>query len=212
MATLSRWGQSSGRLVRYAVGVVLVVTVGLSTLAVGALYQVRPLLRTAGADSLAHTRRQWNTTWQTLGTLPESLSGIDETLAASAGYLRRCTRPTDRVFIGDNLPEVQYFASRRFAAGQFGYFSNFYTSPAWQQQAIARWRQQSVPIALTQSGRRFTEEFGSDYPLLTQYLQSRYRRAGSLVVERGASMTVWVDSAVRMTTDRVTGLPCRLPG
>ena len=126
--------------------------------------------------------------------------------------LFRSTRPTDRLFIGDNLPEVYYFAGRGSAAGQFGYFSNFYTSRDWQHRAIDRWRQQSVPIALTQSGPRFTEEFGSDYPLLTQYLQSRYRRAGSLVVERGASMTVWVDSAVRMTTDRVTGLPCRLPG
>ena len=69
---------------------------------------------------------------------------------------------------------------------------------------------QDVPIALVEPDARFTSEFAKDYPLLAQYLQSRYRKAGRLDVERAATVDVWVDKSVAMGTDPETRLPCEL--
>ena len=116
-------------------------------------------------------------------------------------------RPTAS-FFAENLPEVFYFAERPFAAGQVRYFSNFYSSPDQQREAIERWRRQVVPIALTQPSPRFAAEFATDYPLLTEYLRGRYRNVGRLTVEQGTVVDVWVEGTQTRPLDRETGLPC----
>ena len=78
--------------------------------------------------------------------------------------------------------------------------------------AIDRWSRQTVPIALTPTGQRFDDEFASDYPLLADYLRMRYRKSGSLRVERGAVLDVWVDSGQAGSVDAQTGLPCFAKG
>jgi hypothetical protein len=143
-----------------------------------------------------------------LGRLPASLTGIDENLRRASAYLRRCTRPTDRIFLAENLPEIFYFADRPFAGGQVRYFSNFYSSPEQQREAIERWRAQAVPIVLTQPAARFADEFATDYPLLTEYLRGRYRNVGQLAVEQDAVVDVWVEGTQKRPVDRETGLPC----
>src|SRR5207253_6319323 len=184
------------RAARWATLIAIAIVRCVSAVAVADVGETVPQLNGAGFDNPARARRQWVSIWDTLGALPGSLDGIDDTLAGAARYLRRCTRSTDRLFIGADVPEIYYFAERPFASGQFSYFSNFYSSPAQQQQAIDRWRRQAVPIALIQAAPRFDEEFASDYPLLADYLRSRYRKAGSLVVERGATLDVWVDKSI----------------
>ena len=62
--------------------------------------------------------------------------------------------------------------------------------------------------ALIQAAPRFNEEFASDYPLLADYLRSRYRKAGSLAVERATMLDVWVDKSIGSGIDRETQLPC----
>jgi hypothetical protein len=140
--------------------------------------------------------------------LPDSQDGIDETLETAAGYLKRCTQPSDRLLVAENLPEVYYFARRRFAAGQMVFFGGFYTTDAQQREAIDRWSLQAVPLVLTQSGERFATEFASDYPMLTAYLRSRYHNAGQLTIERGAVVDVWVDRDRTFVRDQASGLPC----
>jgi hypothetical protein len=110
--------------------------------------------------------------------------------------------------MGENLPEIFYFAERPFAGGQVRYFSNFYSSAAQQREAIDRWSHQVVPIALVQTTPRFDEEFAVDYPLLAEYLRTHYRRAGTLHIERGAVVDVWADRARAFVTDPESGLPC----
>ena len=68
-------------------------------------------------------------------------------------YLRACTRPSDRLFVGGNMPQLYYFSERRFAAGQSVFMSNFYTSRRDQQLAVDRLHRQSVPIAVVESPR-----------------------------------------------------------
>ena len=165
-------------------------------------------IEVANLTDAGRARRQWNDVSTMLGGLPSSLRGIDDNMQRASAYLRRCTRPTDRLFLAGNLPELFYFADRPFAAGQVGYFSNFYSSPEQQREAIERWRTQAVPIALTQPAARFADEFATDYPLLTEYLRDRYRHVGELAVEQGAVVDVWVEGSQKGSVDRETGLPC----
>ena len=200
--------RTSARRIRVAVAIGLILLMCVTGLAVVVLGDVEHQLDVAGIADARLARRQWNDVWRTLGALPSSLEGIDDDLAHASGYLRRCTRSTDRVFVGDSLPEIYYFAERGFAAGQVSYFSNFYSGPALQREAIDRWSRQAVPIALTQTGQRFDDEFAGDYPLLADYLRTRYRKAGSLRVERGTVLDVWIDRGRSMGTDQESGLPC----
>jgi hypothetical protein len=180
----------------------------ISGAAIVVLRDVVHQLEIANVTDAGRARRQWNDVSTMLGGLPSSLAGIDANLQRASAYLRRCTRPTDRIFVAENLPEVFYFADRPFAAGQVSYFSNFYSSPEQQREAIERWRKQVAPLALTQPAARFADEFATDYPLLTEYLRGRYHKAGELAVEQGAVVDVWVEGTQTRPVDRETGLPC----
>jgi type II secretory pathway component PulJ len=181
-----------------------------STAAIAVLADVPHQIGIAGLNDLERAQRQWRDVSQRLAALPSSLDGIDEDLQRASAYLRRCTQPSDRIFMGENLPEVFYFADRPFAAGQMRYFSNFYSSSGQQREAIDRWSRQIVPIAITQAGARFDAEFAVEYPLLADYLRTHYRKAGSMVIERGATVDIWVDSTRSFTTDGASGLPCEV--
>jgi hypothetical protein len=198
----------SGLMARLLVVTALTILLLTSAAAIVVQGDVAHQFDVAKLHDAARARRQWRDVWGTLGGLPSSLNGVDPDLQRAAAYLRRCTRPRDHIFIGDNLPEVFYFADRPFAAGQIAYFSGFYSSPDQQREAIGRWRNQVAPMALTQPVSRFADEFAIDYPLLAEYLRGRYRRVGPLTVERGAVVDVWVEGRQSRPIDRETGLPC----
>jgi hypothetical protein len=205
IARSTRWRAIPTRLVVITPLTLLVLISGSAIVVLG---DVVHQIQVANLTDAARARRQWNDVSTMLGGLPSSLRGIDEDMRRASAYLRRCTRPTDRIFLAENLPEVFYFAERPFAAGQVRYFSNFYSSPDQQREAIERWRRQVVPIALTQPSPRFAAEFAADYPLLTEYLRGRYRNVGRLTVEQGTVVDVWVEGTQTRPLDRETGLPC----
>ena len=201
----TRWRSIPTRL---AVVGTLTLLLVISGSAIVVLRDVVHQLEVANLADAERARRQWNDVSTMLGGLPSSLGGIDKDLQHASAYLRRCTRPTDRIFLAENLPEIFYFADRPFAAGQVSYFSNFYSSPEQQREAVDRWRKQVAPIALTQPSARFGDEFATDYPLLTEYLRGRYHKVGQLTVEQGAVVDVWVEGTQKRQVDRETGLPC----
>jgi hypothetical protein len=205
IARSTRWRSVPTRLAIVSALTLLLVISGAAIIVLRDVVHQIEIANLADAD---RARRQWNDVSTMLGRLPSSLGGIDENLQRASAYLRRCTRPTDRLFLAENLPEIFYFADRPFAAGQVSYFSNFYSSPEQQREAIDRWRHQVVPIALTQPAARFADEFATDYPLLTEYLRGRYHKVGQLAVEQGAVVDVWVEGTQRRPVDRETGLPC----
>jgi hypothetical protein len=201
----TRWRSVPTRLAVIS-GLSLLLVINASAIVV--LGDVVHQIEIANLTDAGRARRQWNDVSTMLGRLPSSLAGIDKNLQRASAYLRRCTRPTDRIFLAANLAELFYFADRPFAAGQVSYFSNFYSSPEQQREAIDRWRRQVVPIALTPPGARFVDEFETDYPLLTEYLRGRYRNIGQLAVEQSAVVDVWVEGTQKRPVDRETGLPC----
>ena len=209
LTTIPRLMRQPSLPVRIGVSAVLVFALAVSVLAVGVVGSTREQVAVTGFyQGPSGVASRWRQLWGTLGALPDSQDGIDTELAAAAGYLKRCTRPSDRLLVGDFLPEVYYFAGRRFAAGQMVFFGGFYTTESAQREALERWRRQAVPIAFTQPAPRFDDEFVSDYPLLAEYLRSRYRKVGTLTVERGAVVDVWVDGTQTRAPDPATGLPC----
>jgi hypothetical protein len=201
----TRWRAVPTRLVVITALTLLLLISGSAIVVLG---DVVHQIEVANLTDVTRARRQWNDVSEMLGALPSSLRGIDEDMRRASAYLRRCTRPTDRIFLAENLPEIFYFADRPFAAGQVRYFSNFYSSPEQQGEAIERWRNQVVPIALTQPAPRFADEFATDYPLLTEYLRGRYHNVGRLTVEQGTTVDVWVEGTQRRPLDGETGLPC----
>lgn len=201
----TRWRSIPTRLAVVSTLTLLLVVSGSAIVALRDVVHQLEVANLANADG---ARRQWNDVSTMLGGLPSSLGGIDEDLRRASAYLRRCTRPTDHIFLAENLPEIFYFADRPFAAGQVSYFSNFYSTPEQQREAIDRWRKQVAPVALTQPSVRFADEFATDYPLLTEYLRGRYHKVGQLAVEQGAVVDVWVEGTQKRPVDRETGLPC----
>ncbi|MEQ1575908.1 MAG: hypothetical protein ABL993_16860, partial [Vicinamibacterales bacterium] len=194
---------------RAMLNLLLAGAVGLTALSAGAIGTVpQQITGTGVTDGVDGMREQWREVWNGLGALPDTTSGIEAELGRTVGYIRRCSAPTDRLLVGDNLPEIAYFSERLFAAGRESFFSRFYSSVEAQQAAIERWSHQSVPIALMQPRERFDVEFASDYPLLAAYLRAHYRRTGKLEVRRGTWLDVWVERDRTASRDRETGQPC----
>lgn len=209
LAALPRAVHSRPWHVRTAVMLVISTVVGLSAISVGAIGEVpKQVVGTGISEGPGGIQRRMHQVWTNLGELPESTAAIDEQLGAAARYIRRCTSAGDRLLVGDNVPELNYFSRRGVAAGQLVYFGGFYTWEKAQSETVARWGQQSVPIALMQSPERFDAEFGSDYPLVADYLHAHYRKAGSLNVRREVTLDVWVDTSRVAHPDAETGLPC----
>ena len=209
LAATGRAIEGRPRPLRAAVTMMFVVAVGLTVLSAGVIDAVAQQVGTTGvAAGPGGVLQRSRDVRAVLAALPESTAGVDPKLADAAAYLRRCTVPSDRLLVADYAPELYYFARRRIAAGQMVFFGGFYTSTEAQHETIERWSRQSVPIALIQPAERFSNEFGSDYPQLAEYLRANYRPAGRLEVRRGVPLDVWIAVGRLSRTDPATGLPC----
>ena len=153
--------------------------------------------------------------WHELGRLPRQTSnrGLNPTerdpRLELLRYLRACTRPSDRIFVGAYAPQLNYFSERRFAAGQSVFISNFYTSRRDQQLAIDRLLRQSVPIVVVESPRSETETFWSDYPILADFVDEHYEEVAETVPSAYSDMSIFVVRG-RLQTGIYgsQGLPC----
>jgi hypothetical protein len=162
------------------------------------------------SDSWAKTVRRFNEVRTDLRRLPpDAWTDADAagTLRA-ARYVAECTDPDDYLLIAGYSPEIPVFARRRFAAGQGTVSLSFYTSERDQQRAIGYWRKQSVPIVLADYDE-YEDGFVTDYPRLQEYLQSHYREAGSIAIDKEPRFRVFVEASRQpVRTDPHLGLPC----
>jgi hypothetical protein len=210
---LPRLARPHSRATRGLTAALLTIVLVFSALSVGVVGSVPEQVTGTGARlGLSGVTTRWRELWGTLGALPDSLMGIDDDLAAASRYIRRCTQPADRLLVADERPEINYFARRPIAAGQIVFFGGFYTSDEAQRETLDRWRRQDVRMALVPSGDRFAGEFAKDYPLVADYLRAHYQNRGTLDVERGNALDIWVDSRVPWMVDADTQLPCRASG
>jgi len=168
-------------------------------------------LDTSGlSDSWEKTTQRFRAARDELRALPPDIwsANLAEGSLRAARYVAECTSPDDNLLVGGYAPEIPVFARRRFAAGQATMSLSFYTSDADQERALARVRQQSVPIVLVPV-RGSDDDFSEDYPLIARYVAEHYRDAGIIPVDGERRIRVFVEAArqpVRM--DAHLGLPC----
>ena len=123
-------------------------------------------------------------------------------------YVLDCTAPSDRVLVTWFAPDVFFYAERGFAGGQVYLHAPWHASVTDQRLTLDRMKQQSVPIIL---GRRNEqEEFRQEFPLIYDYVRTRYRLAAeSTFGGEPPSLLVFVDT--QLEPDSVhsdLGLPC----
>jgi hypothetical protein len=116
-------------------------------------------------------RREWDlASWATRDDTPE--------LITLSRYVHACTAPTDRVLVQGYLPQVLGLAQRAFAGGHADLRPGFFATEDAQRLTLSRLERQSVPIILLDTEQSY-ENFRSSFPLVTAYIDERYRLAGS---------------------------------
>ena len=154
--------------------------------------------------------------WTQLGVVTRGLRNrpIDEWappgstgLRTLTRYLLDCTAPSDRVLVTWFEPDVFYYAERGFAGGQTYIYSGWHASVADQRLTIKRMQRQSVPIILM---RQVDEEsFRQEFPLMYDYIQTRYRLAAESTFGGGRTFLVFVDAQLAPVAEHPgLGLPC----
>ena len=128
-------------------------------------------------------------------------------LRALTRYVLDCTSPSDRVLVTWFEPEVFYYAERGFAGGQLYLYAGWHASVADQRLTIARMQRQSVPIVL---GRRdLLEEFRRQFPLIYNYVLTRYKLAAESTFGEEESFLIFVDAQLDPDSEHPDlGLPC----
>ena len=128
-------------------------------------------------------------------------------LRALTRYLLDCTAPSDRVLVTWYEPGVYFYAERGFAGGQAYFERGSFGSVADQRLTIERMQRQSIPIIV---GRQDQEEaFRLGFPLVYDYIQTRYRLAAESSFGGEQSFLVFVDAQVNPDAEHPDlGLPC----
>ena len=154
--------------------------------------------------------------WEQLGAVNSRLRRrpVDEWappestgLPAVIRYLFDCTSPSDRVLVTWYAPDVFFYAERGFAGGQTFLYGGWHASVSDQRLTIERMQQQSVPIILAREDR--VETFRQGFPLIYDYVRTRYRLAESTFGGVATPVLVFVDTRLDPTGEHpVLGLPC----
>ena len=128
-------------------------------------------------------------------------------LRALTHYLLDCTAPSDRILVTWYAPDVFYYAERGFTGGQAYFERGSFASVADQRLTIERMQQQSIPIIL---GRRDQEGlFREGFPLVYDYVQTRYRLAAESTFGGEQTFLVYVDDQLNPDAEHPDlGLPC----
>ena len=123
-------------------------------------------------------------------------------------YVARCTAPDHRLLVAGFLPEVSVFARRPFAGGLPVFVAGYYDSEARQRVIVARLREQAVPFVLI-PGSAYAADFASGFPIVADYVRSRYEPMATLGDEQDTGVRVLLDRTLPVTRrDAETGWPC----
>ena len=128
-------------------------------------------------------------------------------LRALTRYINRCTAPTDRLLVLGYQPEMFFYADRRIGGGNAVFHANAGAAPRQQDIIVERLQRERVPVVVLPVDQ--VREIESVYPILKQYIDSRYRLAKEDGFGEGRPLRVLVDSqATASHSDPELGLPC----
>ena len=129
-------------------------------------------------------------------------------LGAIVQYVRRCTRPDDRIFAGWFVPELFYFSQRGFAGGVAAMFGHHWSESAFQRRIITKLTSESVPVVILPNENR---DFQETYVDVLKYFQAHYHAAGKTTFGFPSGPTYLVLTRNDRTptgTDSISALPC----
>ena len=204
---VAAWRSTRWRSARRALcGVVLVLT----SMAVLLIGNVREELNAAGVmTGLTAMTQRFRQVSREISVIPGTVPPLDGVGARSVpAYIAACTSPSDRLLLLANDPELFYASKRGFAAGYVAFMLSFQNGLAEQQVGIARWRAQSVPLALVYD--RELASMAESFPLIVTELHNRYSLAYQFEAGNArGSLLVFADRSRHPTgTYRPLGAPC----
>ena len=214
VAILAAWLPARYRdtapLLRRSVRSVAAAVVVMTVVALSTTGSVAHELDTSGfSDSIGKLVRRVGVVTTDLGVIPLPTDAPLGTEPNAAEYVRVCTRPDDRVLVVADAPEILAFAGRLFAGGQPTFRPGFYRLERDQRVTLDRWRQQSVPIVLTDEEHIYAPNFGAQFYLIDEYLKAHYELAGQLPALAAGPVRVFALRSRSPTSQyRSTGLPC----
>lgn len=149
----------------------------LAVLAVGVTDDLPRRLEKTGLDqSIDDAFDRADLMWRRVGEafpIADEPSPHPDELGTLALYLRRCTQPTDRIFVQHYIPQVLGLAERGFAGGHADLRPGFFTSQAMQRLTVARLKRQSVPVALVGAGDDLGG-FRDSFPIVVAYFDQQF--------------------------------------
>jgi len=121
-------------------------------------------------------------------------------------YLDRCTTRDHHLLNLGFAAEIPYFARRPFAGG-ISYFGGYPGIEAVQRRVLMRLHDQLTPFAILSS--EFSDEFAGQFPLINDYVRTRYLPLTDVPVGGDLVMHILVDSMLPARgRDEETGFPC----
>ena len=190
-----------------SVAAVVVIATGLALSTTGSV--AHELDTTGFSDSIRKLVGRVGVVTTELGAIPLRSDAAPDPEPNAAEYVRVCTRPDDRVLVVADAPEILAFTGRLFAGGQPTFRPGFYRLAHDQRLTLDRWRQQSVPIVLTDEEPTYAPNFGAQFYLIDEYLHAHYDLAGELPALASDPLRVFALRSRSPTSQyRSTGLPC----
>ena len=123
-------------------------------------------------DAFDRADRLWKEIGEAFPIADNPSASPDELLTLSL-YLRRCTRPTDRIFVQHYIPQVLALAERGFAGGHADLRPGFFENEQMQRLTVARLKMQSVPVALVGASDDLGG-FRHSFPIVVSYLDQQF--------------------------------------
>jgi hypothetical protein len=122
-------------------------------------------------------------------------------------YLNACTSRDDRILVTWWAPETFMFADRRFAAGHAYFIRRSFLAPKYQEVAVARMKQQHVPVVLINLAER--NWFSQRLSRLDAYINDQYTIVGTYRNYDSAEVAVAVRNGLHQSgIFSPTGWPC----
>jgi hypothetical protein len=182
-----------------------------SALAISTIGSVWHELDTTGfRDSVKKVVRRVSAVSVQLRGLPPPAGTIGAEGPTVADYIHACTKPSQRVLVVADAPEILAMAARSPAAGQLTFRPGFYTLEHDQRLMLERMRTQDVPVVLTDLEHNYVGNFASQFTLIHDFINTHYELVGELPALAGDPMRVFVRRGPVTSHYGSTSLPCSL--
>jgi hypothetical protein len=131
-------------------------------------------------------------------------SGATQSLLPLIRYVRRCTAPSDRLFVAGDMPELYVLTERPFAGGQPALRGGFFETDEDQRRLVARMHGQRVPLVLV-----VTEGDAAAFRIVMADLAARYEPVRDFEMRNHSPVRLLRSRSVPPTSvDAELGLPC----